>query len=100
MGRKRSIRQVVFIAIVFALVAAPTLLAAVWQISRGHGADAYTNVWGLAIHWMSPLILVVALVVTLLVAFIARMIILRRDRRDAMKIIRKIVIQAASDSDK
>jgi len=96
MGRKRSIRQVVFIAIVFALVA----LAAVWQVSRGHGADAYSNVWGLAIHWMSPLILVVALVVTLLVAFIARMIVLRRERRDAMKIIRKIVIQAASDSDK
>jgi len=100
MGRKRSIREVVFIAIVFALVAAPTLLAAVWQISHDRGAGTYTNVYGLAIHWTSPLILVATLVATLLVAFVARMIILRRDRRDAMKIIRTIVARAASDNDK
>ena len=89
-----------FITIVFVLVAAPTLLAAVWQVSHGHGADAYSNVFGLAIHWTSALVFVVALVATLLVAFIARMIILRRDRRDAMNIIRKIIVRAASDSDR
>ena len=100
MTRKRSIRDVAIIVIVFSLVAAPTLLTAVWQVWHGHGADAYSNVFGLAIHWTSSLILVFALVATLVVAFIARMIILRRDRRDAMKIIKQIIIRAASDSDK
>jgi hypothetical protein len=100
MGRKRSIRALAFIAIFFALVAAPTLLAAVWKVSHGRGADTYTNVFGLAIHWTSTLILVVALVATLLIALIARLIILRRDRRDAMKIIKTIVARAVSDSDK
>jgi hypothetical protein len=46
-----------------------------------------------------PLILVVALVATLLIAFVARMIILRRKRRDAMKMIKQIIVRAASDSD-
>jgi hypothetical protein len=80
-------------------VAAPTLLAAVWEVLHGRGAATYTNVYGLAIHWTSPLILVIALVATLLVAFVARLIILWRDKRDAVNLIRTIVAQVASGDD-
>jgi NADH:ubiquinone oxidoreductase subunit 6 (subunit J) len=97
MRRKRSVREVVLIAIVLALVAAPTLLASLWHISHGRGADTYTNVYGLAIHWTSPLILVVALVSTLIVALIARMVILRREKRETLKVIRAIVVRAGAD---
>jgi hypothetical protein len=51
-------------------------------------------------HWTSPLILVVALIAALLIAFVARMIILSRNRRDAMKIIREIIVRAATDTEK
>jgi hypothetical protein len=97
--RKRPIWKIVFIATVFALVAAPTLLVASWEVLHGNGAATYTNVYGLVIHWTSVLVLVIALVSTLLVAFVARLIIVWRDKRATMALIRQIVARAASGND-
>jgi hypothetical protein len=49
--------------------------------------------------WARASRIVLALVATLLVALIARTIILRRDKRNAMKIVRTIVARAASENE-
>jgi hypothetical protein len=51
-------------------------------------------------HWSLMSILGIVLVATLLVAFIARLVILWRDKRDAVKLIRQIAARVASDDDK
>jgi hypothetical protein len=89
----------VVIAVVFAMVAAPTLMTAFWEIRHGHGAATYANVYGLAIHWTSPLILAIALAATLLLAFVARLIVLWRDKRDTATLISKIAARVASGND-
>jgi hypothetical protein len=74
MKRRRSI----VINVVVAAVFIPILAAAVWQVLHGRGAAVYTNVYGLAIHYTSLLIMVAALILALGVAYIARLRYFRR----------------------
>jgi hypothetical protein len=64
----------VAIASVLTAIVVPTLAMAVWQVLHGHGAAVYTNVFGLAIHYTSVLTAVAAVVLTLGVAYIARLV--------------------------
>jgi uncharacterized protein YqgC (DUF456 family) len=74
MKRRRSILKVVAISAVFAAVLVPIIAAAVWQVLHGRGAAVYTNVYGLAIHYTSVLIMVAALILALAVGYIARLV--------------------------
>jgi hypothetical protein len=78
MKRRRSIARNVVISVVFAAVFIPIVAAAVWQVLHGRGAGAYTNVYALAIHYTSLLIMVAALILALGVAYIARLLYFRR----------------------
>jgi len=89
MKRRRSIVKTVAISTVFAVVFVPTLTISVWELLHGHGAAVYTNVYGLAIHYTSVLILVPALVAALVVAFVARLIYFWRGGHASGALIRK-----------
>ena len=78
MKRRRSIAKVVVVSAVFAAVFIPVVAAAVWQVLHGRGAAVYTNVYGLAIHYTSLLIMVAALILALGAAYIARLVYFRR----------------------
>jgi uncharacterized protein YqgC (DUF456 family) len=78
MKRRRSIVKMVVVSAVFAAVFIPVVAAAVWQVLHGRGAAVYTNVYGLAIHYTSLLIMVAALILALGVAYIARLVYFRR----------------------
>lgn len=74
MKRRRSIFKIVALSAVFAAVFVPIVAAAVWPVLHGRGAAVYTNVYGLAIHYTSVLIMVAALILTLVVGCIARLV--------------------------
>ncbi|HEX3912320.1 MAG TPA: hypothetical protein VHW71_02330 [Steroidobacteraceae bacterium] len=78
MKRPRSTLKIVAIWTVLAAVGVPALAVAVWQVQHGRGAAVYTNVYGLAIHYTSVLILAAAVILILGVGFLARVIHLRR----------------------
>jgi uncharacterized protein YqgC (DUF456 family) len=78
MKRRRSIVKIVVVSAVFAVVFIPVVAAAVWHVLHGRGAAVYTNVYGLAIHYTSLLIMVAALILALGVAYIARLVYFRR----------------------
>jgi hypothetical protein len=78
MKRRRSILKIVAIWAVLTAAIVPTLAVAVWHVLNGRGADAYTNVFGLAIPYTSVLITVAALILILGVAYIARLVYFRR----------------------
>jgi hypothetical protein len=74
MKRRRFNPKIIAISVVFAAAFVPIVAAAVWHVLHGRGAEVYTNVYGLAIHYTSVLIMVAALVLTLAVAYIARLV--------------------------
>ncbi len=74
MKRTRSVFKTIVAPIVIAVVFVPTLAIAVWEVLHGRGAAVYTNVYGLAIHYTSLLIMVAALIFTLAIAYIARLV--------------------------
>ena len=74
MKHRRSILKIVVVSVVFGAVLIPIVAAAVWQVLHGRGAAAYTNVYGLAIHYTSLLIMVAALILALGLAYIARLL--------------------------
>ena len=74
MKHTRSVFKTVVAPIVIAVVLVPTLAIAVWEVLHGRGAAVYTNVYGLAIHYTSVLIMVAALIFTLAIAYIARLV--------------------------
>ena len=70
---------------VLVVVALGTLLAqAAVEVWRGHGADVYQNVYGMAIHWVS----VLSLSAALLVAYLAALALRWWQRRDDRTIAR------------
>jgi hypothetical protein len=89
MKRRRSILKLVAISAVFAAVFVPIVAAAVWQVLHGHGAAVYTNVYGLAIHYTSVLIMVAALILTLAVGYIARLVYFWRHGHSEVAVLRE-----------
>jgi uncharacterized membrane protein YwaF len=73
MKRRRRAFKTVIAPIVVIVAIIPTLTTAVWEVLHGRGAAVYTNVYGLAIHYTSVLIMVAALIFALVVAYIARL---------------------------
>ena len=78
MKRRRSLVKNVAISAVLAAAFVPILTVAVGHVHRGRGAAVYTNVYGLAIHYTSQLIMVAALILALGIAYIARLLYFRR----------------------
>jgi hypothetical protein len=74
MKRPRSVLKIVAISIVLTAVGVPTLAVALWQVQHGRGAAVYTNLYGLAIHYTSVIFLVAAVILTLGVAYLARIV--------------------------
>ena len=72
MKRPRSALKIVLVSIVFIVVAIPTVAVALWQVLHGRGAAIYTNVYGLAIHYMSALLMVAAVILAVGFAYAAR----------------------------
>jgi hypothetical protein len=81
-------------AIVVAICLMPTLILAVREVSRGHGEGTYTNVYGLAIHWTSLLILVGVVMLVMVVALLGRLLYFWRVRRDVQIVDRWIEMQS------
>jgi hypothetical protein len=94
MKRRRSILKFVAIWAVLAATVVPTLTVAVWQVLHGRGALVYTNVHGLAIPYTSVLIIVATLILTLGVAYIARLLYFRRSNLGEVTEIRELHAQA------
>ena len=103
MKRGRSVFKTVIAPIVVIIVVVPTLGVAVWKVLHGHGAESYSNVYGLAIHYTSVLILVLALLLAVAVAYLARIVHFWRNAHDGTAKLRKIeslVSSAESINDK
>ena len=77
---RRSVFKTIVAPVIAAVVFMPTVAIAVWEVAHGRGAATYSNVYGLAIHYTSVLILLFALALAALVAFIARAVYFWRDR--------------------
>jgi len=97
MKRRHSAFKTVIAPIVVLVVFVPTLAVAVWMVLRGRGAESYSNVYGLAIHYTSVLIFVLALVLVIAVAYVARIIYFWRNAHDGTAKLRKIESLATSD---
>jgi hypothetical protein len=78
MKRQRSVFKTIVAPIVFAVAFIPTLAISVRAVLQGRGADVYSNVYGLAIHYTSLLIIVAALILALGAAYVARLLYFRR----------------------
>jgi heme/copper-type cytochrome/quinol oxidase subunit 2 len=78
MKRQRSVFKTFVTPIVMVMVSIPTLAISIWKVLHGRGAESYSNVYGLTIHYTSVLILVVVVIAILGVAYLARIVHLRR----------------------
>jgi len=90
MKRRRSLFKTVIAPIVVTVAIIPTLAIALWEVLHGRGAASYTNVYGLPIQYTSLLILVLALVLTLAVAYIARIVYFWRNGHVGAAELRKV----------
>jgi ABC-type Fe3+ transport system permease subunit len=81
MQRRRSVFRVIVAPIVVAVAFIPTLAIAVWEVLHGQGAESYSNVYGLSIQYTSLLIAVMALVLVVAVAYVARVVYFWRNGR-------------------
>jgi hypothetical protein len=68
MKRRRSVFKTVVAPIVVVVAFIPTLAISVWKVLHGRGAESYSNVYGLTIHYTSVLILAAAVILILGVA--------------------------------
>ena len=80
MKSRRSVFKTIVAPVIAAVMFMPTVAIAVWEVAHGRGAATYSNVYGLAIHYTSVLILLFALALAALVAFIARAVYFWRER--------------------
>ena len=88
--RRRSVFKTVIAPLVMLIVFVPTLAIAVWKLLHGRGAESYSNVYRLAIHYTSVVIFVLALLLAFAVAYIARIVYLWRNAHDGTAKLRKI----------
>jgi uncharacterized membrane protein len=94
---RHSVFKTVIAPIVVLVVFVPTLAVAVWMVLQGRGAESYSNVYGLAIHYTSVLIFVLVLILGVAVAYVARFIYFWRNTHDGSAKLRKIELLAPSD---
>ena len=78
MNLRRSVFKTVVAPTVLVVAFIPTLAISVWKVLHGRGAESYSNVYGLTIHYTSVLILAIAVILILGVAYLARVAHLRR----------------------
>jgi hypothetical protein len=78
MKRRRSILKTVVAPIVVVVAFIPTLAMSVWKVLHGQGAESFSNVYGLTIHYTSVLIFAAVVILSLGLAYLARIIHLRR----------------------
>jgi hypothetical protein len=97
MIRRRSVFKTVIAPIVVLVVFVPTLAISVWMVLHGRGAESYSNVYGLAIHYTSILIFVLVLVLAVAVAYVARIAYFWRNAHDGTFKLRKIESLGSSD---
>lgn len=81
-SRKRQ----VFSAIIMLICVVPMLLMAVHKVSHDQGAETYENVYGLALHWTSFLIIVWCSILAMLIALVGRWWYFWRIRRDSLRV--------------
>jgi uncharacterized membrane protein YhaH (DUF805 family) len=100
MKGRHSVLKVLVAPIVAVVVFIPTLAIAVREVLHGRGAATYSNFYGLAIPYTSVLILVLVVVLTIAVAYVARLVYFWRSGHDGSARLRKIDTLASSlDSD-
>jgi hypothetical protein len=75
-----SKKRIVVVTVVMTIALVPLLLTAIHEVTRGHGGDAYRNVYGMPIHWVSVLTIAASLLLALLVGLVVRWWQLRDDR--------------------
>jgi hypothetical protein len=96
MKLRRYIFKTVVAPIIVAIALAPTLAIAVWEVAHGRGAATYSNVYGLAIHYTSILILFfvlfLAAVAAYVAAYVARAVYFWREGRVGAIDLRKISV--------
>ena len=97
MKRRRSVFKTVIAPIVVIAVFIPTLAVAMWKVLHGRGAETYSNVYGLPIHYTSVLIFVLALVLAIGVAYVARLMYFWRTAHDGTAKLRTIESLRSSD---
>ena len=90
MKRQRSVAKIIAILAVFAAVLVPIVAVALWHVLHGRGAAVYTNVYGLAIPYTSVLIMVATLILTLGVAYVARLLYFRRNGHGEVTELREL----------
>jgi hypothetical protein len=78
MKRQRSVFKTVVAPTVVVVAFIPTFAISAWMVLHGRGAESYSNVYGLAIHYTSVLILAAVVILILGVAYLARVVHLRR----------------------
>jgi uncharacterized membrane protein YwaF len=99
MKRRRSVFKTVIAPIVVIVVFVPTLAVAVWKVLHGRGAESYSNVYGLPIHYTSVLIFVLTLVLAIAVAYVARVMYFWRNTHDGTAKLRTIEsVTSSNDS--
>jgi hypothetical protein len=92
MKLRRYIFKTVVAPIIVAIALAPTLAIAVWEVAHGRGAATYSNVYGLAIHYTSILILFFVLFLAAVAAYVARAVYFWREGRVGAIDLRKISV--------
>ena len=97
MKRRRSVFKTVIAPIVVIVVFIPTLAVAMWKVLHGRGAESYSNVYGLPIHYTSVLIFVLVLVLAIGVAYVARVMYFWRNAHDGTAKLRTIESLTSSD---
>ena len=90
MKRRGCVLKTIVAPIVVAAVFIPTLAIAIREVLNGRGAESYSNVYGLSIHYTSFLIIILALLLAVSVAYVARIVYFWRNGRDGSAKLRKI----------
>jgi len=90
MKRRVSVFTTVAIAVAGALAMTGLILRALYEVLHNRGSETYRNVYGLQIHWITALTSIGAVAAALLVAVVARMLVIWRDTRDTNAVIRQV----------
>jgi hypothetical protein len=69
---RHSTKRHILIAAVASLPLGAFVLRAILHVRRGEGADTYVNVYGMPIHWITPIVFLGVFILALLVALVWR----------------------------